>query len=83
MANVLGLVWVVFGVYVGLVSVRNRRSQTGKLTINLMITMLYLIFGVVALLFGQKMAAEQQWMFLAFTASAMYVTLEMLKLTRN
>lgn len=80
MANVLGLLWVIFAVYVGLVSVRNRRSQTGKFTINILIAVLYVIIGVVSLLFGHLMAMDQQLIFLAFTFAGMYVTWEMLQL---
>jgi hypothetical protein len=82
-ANLLGLVWVMFGGFVGFFTVRHRTSQTGRFAINLMVAMIYIIFGVVVLLFGQKMDIGQQWMFVVFTLAAMYVTWAMLQLSRD
>ncbi|MBE9032679.1 hypothetical protein IQ266_23360 [filamentous cyanobacterium LEGE 11480] len=82
MANLLGIIWILFGAYFGLVSIRHRSGQVRRFTINLMITMLYIVFGLIAALFGQHMAADQQWIFLAFTFSTMYVTWELLKISR-
>lgn len=82
-ANVLGLVWLLFGAYVGWFALTNRNARSTKFTINLMIAMIYIIFGVMAMLFGQKMTSDQQWIFLAFTGSLMYVTREFLQISRG
>jgi hypothetical protein len=82
-ANVLGLVWIGFGAYVGWFALTNRAGRGSKFTINLMVAMIYLIFGVMALLFGQKMTIDQQWIFVAFTFSLIYVTREFLRISRG
>jgi uncharacterized membrane protein SirB2 len=82
-ANVLGGVWLLFGGYVGWFALTNRNARSTKFTINLMIAMIYIIFGVMAMLFGQKMTSDQQWIFLAFTGSLMYVTREFLQISRG
>jgi H+/Cl- antiporter ClcA len=82
-ANGLGLVWIGFGAYVGWFALTNRAGRGSKFTINLMVAMIYLIFGVIALLFGQKMTIDQQWIFIAFTFSLIYVTREFLRISRG
>ncbi|MFM2432284.1 MAG: hypothetical protein RLZZ511_3498 [Cyanobacteriota bacterium] len=80
MANVLGVMWVAFGGYVGWTAMVKRNSQTRRLTINLMIAMCFVVFGVLAALFGHRMPSDRQWMFLAFSGSLFYITWEFLKL---
>jgi hypothetical protein len=81
--NVLGLVWLIFGGYVGWFALRNPAARSTKFTINLMIAMLYVIGGVMAMLFGHKMTIDQQWIFVALTFSLMYVTREFLQISRS
>jgi H+/Cl- antiporter ClcA len=82
-ANLLGLIWLLFGAYVGWFALTNRAARNTKFTINLMIAMIYLIFGTMALLFGQKMSNDQQWIFVAFTFSLIYMTREFLRISRS
>jgi hypothetical protein len=82
-ANILGFVWLLFGAYVGWFALTNRAVRSTKFTINLMVAMIYMIFGVMAMLFGQKMTNDQQWIFVAFTFSLMYVTREFLQISRG
>jgi hypothetical protein len=83
MANVLGILWVLFGGYIGWTAMAKRNSRASKFAINLMVAMSFIVFGVLAALFGHKMPFDRQLMFLAFSGSLFYVTGEFLNLIRS